>query len=284
MMKHLKTLFFILSCLMAGCEATMAQRSNDQLPAGSTPSTMNGYLVNRTDTTAITGRELWLYFGGGLSSRAVLWNDMKVYVASASPVITQNTISSLPSIGDSPGSGLTVAQWIVAEFYKSQVPTAALGGGFSQERVASGANLTATLSWTAGRQAATQPLATIVVNGITQTFSQPSAPGTVGGTQSVSYARNTSSSFSMTVTTTDSKTAGASTGFSFYDKRYAGFDAHALVSGVPAQADILAASFQDANGGNTNLSRSEAQQGSNLYYFFITTGTVSSVVDRKSVV
>jgi len=162
---------------------------------------------------------------------------------------------------------------------QTQNPTATLTGGFSQEIVASGAALSYTLNWGAGRlsatstQGATNPIATIVVAGTGQTFTQPSAGSTVTGTQGVSVTRNTNTTYSNVVTTTDSKTATATTIFSFYNKRYLGFSA----TTTPTQAEILAALYQDNSGGATSLSYTIPQQGSAKYLFYVNTSTVTSV-------
>jgi len=162
----------------------------------------------------------------------------------------------------------------------SQNPTATLSGGFAQERLATGDNLTYTLNWGAGRQGAgtnilaTATLATITVAGTAESFTQPSAPGTVSGTQTVSIARNTTTSFNNTVTTTDGKSANAGTSFTFYDKRYLGWSE----TTTPTNDEILAAVYKDNSGGTTSLTQVLAQIGTAKYLFYANTSTVSGVV------
>ena len=162
----------------------------------------------------------------------------------------------------------------------SQNPTASLSGGFAQERLATGANLTYTLNWGAGRQGAgtnilaTATLSSIVVAGNSESFTQPSAPGSVSGTQSVSIARNTTTSFTNSVTATDGKSASAGTSFTFYDKRYLGWS----TSTTPTNDEILAAVYQDNSGGSTGLTQTLAQVGTAKYLFFANTSNVSGVV------
>lgn len=201
----------------------------------------------------------------------------KYYASVASPKIPgDRPISSVPALNDNPGTNLTPAAWIIAEFYKSQPPTMSLSGGTSRERLPAGSDVIA-VGWTAGRPASGAPITTIVVNGVNQSFASPAAGASVSGTQNVTVTRNTNITISGTASTAEPKSGSGSTTFSFYDKRYAGFDANALVSGKPAQADILAASFQDNNGTTAALTQTTAQQGSNKYYFYITTATISSV-------
>jgi len=162
---------------------------------------------------------------------------------------------------------------------QTQNPTATLSGGYSYERHASG-TFSVSLSWSAGRQAAgtgvnaTNPLSSIVVAGTSQTFSQPSSGSSVSGSQSTgTMSYNTNYTFYNTVTTTDSKTAVASTSFGAYDKRYLGWSA----TTTPTSAEILAAVYQDNSGNNSSLTNTLAQLGSDKHLFFVTTSTVSSV-------
>lgn len=134
----------------------------------------------------------------------------------------------------------------------TQNPTATLTGGVTQEYTApAGNDLNYSLNWSAGRQAATSSaqatatLSTIVVGGTSQTFSQPSAGATVNGTQLVAVVRNTNTTFTNLVTTSDGKTASATTTFTFLPKRYYGWvsDTTGLRSGA-ADATIRALSSE----------------------------------------
>ena len=162
----------------------------------------------------------------------------------------------------------------------SQNPTASLSGGFAQERIATGANLSYTLNWGAGRQGAatnilaTATLASVVVAGTNETFTQPSAPGSVSGTQAVSIARNTTTVFSNIVTTSDGKSASANTTFSFYDKRYLGWSS----TTTPTNEEILSAVYQDNSGGSTSLTETLAQISTPKYLFYANTSSVTGVI------
>ncbi len=161
---------------------------------------------------------------------------------------------------------------------QTQNPTSTLSGGYSYERRASG-TFTPTLSWSAGRLAAgtgvnaTNPISTIVVGGVSQTFSQPSAGSSVSGTQVVTVTNNTNSTFTNTVTTTDSKTASVTTSFTVYDKRYIGW----AVTSTPTSAEILAAVYQDNSGGNASINTTLSVIGTARYLFIVNTVNQSSI-------
>lgn len=199
------------------------------------------------------------------------------------PPVSNITVLQQPAVNTVIPAGSSLDYILKALFAPPQNPTASLtylsSSSYLYERVAAGSNLSITANWSGGRVAGTSTLASIVVNGVSQTFSQPAVGSSASGTVSLSFARNTSVSFQNVVTTTDAppKSATATFTANCYDRRYAGFDANALVSGVPAQSDVLAATYQDNSGTSISLSQSTAQQGSNKYYFYITKGTVSSV-------
>lgn len=150
-------------------------------------------------------------------------------------------------------------------YYQTTPPTATLTGG-SQAELHSAGSYSVTLNWSASRQAATATLLTIVVDDASQSFSQPSAPGTVSGTKSVTVTYNTTNTFTNTVTTTDSKTATATTSFYFYPKGYYGRTA----SSVPDNSTILAAAGGAAYQWATSKAKSAftiTASGSNYVYY-----------------
>lgn len=158
------------------------------------------------------------------------------------------TISSTPIVGQFI-TKTSIKNWIDSAFYATQPPTATLTGGTTLEKHSAG-TVSKTLSWSASRQAVTAPLASIVVGGVTQTFSQPSQPGTVSGTQSVTLTYNTNATFTNAVTTTDNKTATASTTYTFQNSRYWGYTS----TSSPTDANIISIS-----GGGTDLVGSRAK-------------------------
>ena len=179
-------------------------------------------------------------------------------------VLTGGAITSLPTIGFNAGTNITAAQFIQNVFYQSRVPTASLSGGQTLELRSAGTT-NYTLNWNAGRQTGTQPLSTIVVAGISQTFTQPSEGASVSGTQSVTVTNNTNVTYTNTVTTIDSKTASASTSFTYLPRRYLGRTANL----IPDNTIILATA-----GGSSELSGSRvksgftvAASGSNYIYY-----------------
>lgn len=164
--------------------------------------------------------------------------------------------------GQNPNTNDLVA-WINAIFYPSQVPTASLSGGGSYELHSSG-TFNATLNWTAGRQAATEPLSTVVVNGISKGFSQPGAGSSVSGTHDVTVTWNSNATYTNVVTATDGKTASASTSFTFLPKYYCGRTTNVAAN----TTDILGSA-----GGSNGLTNSRARtvtitaSGSNRVFY-----------------
>lgn len=182
---------------------------------------------------------------------------------------------------------LTVTTTLEALLFPSQVPTSALTAtynastatGFDLELMSAGAALAVTLNWTGGRQASTATLATINVDAVSQTFAQPSAPGTVAGTKAATVTRNTNTTFTNTVTTTDSKVSTSSVAFNWYPKRYTGYTS----TSPPSSADIVSAS-----GGVGELTTSKSKStfsivvtGSTQYIFYAypsSYGALSSII------
>lgn len=200
------------------------------------------------------GAKLWIY-----NPKTKLW-------VSSSSSFTGGVISSLPVIGNNPGTNITPDEFITSQFYDSQPPTAGLTGGGTYEFTAAG-NTSRTLSWTAGRQSATATLSSIMVAGITQTFTQPPINATVSGTQNVSVPNNANTTYTNTVTTTDGKTATATTTFSYQNKIYAGF----VTSATPTDGDIINALNGNVGGvfsGSRNQSGSLSAPGASKFIVF----------------
>ncbi|MEO5889743.1 MAG: hypothetical protein ABIQ31_05785 [Ferruginibacter sp.] len=169
-------------------------------------------------------------------------------------------ITTIPVVGTNPGVNIPSAAWIAAAFYGSQPPTATITGGSNLE-LTSAATLSQTLNYTASRQSATATLASIVVAGTTKTFTQPSQPGTVSGTQAVTVTTNTTTTYSNVVTTTDGKTATAATTYSFSPKRYWMYS----TGSPPSSADIVAAA-----GGSSELTATKIKS---VQFAVVVTGT-----------
>lgn len=133
--------------------------------------------------------------------------------------------------------------------YPSQKPTASLTGtyggntasSFSLEKTGS-ASISVTLNWSAGRSAYTDDISSIVVDGVSQSFTPPAASSSVSGTQSSTVTANANTTLSSTVTTSDSKTATASVGISWRTKWYYGFISSGITN--PSDGDISGLSGQ----------------------------------------
>lgn len=140
-----------------------------------------------------------------------------------------------------------LAKWIEAVFYPSLGPSASLTATPSgvMEMGAAGST-SVSLSWTAGRAAATEEITEITVNGTNVFTASPAAGASVNGTQSATATNNQKTTFTMTVKTKDNKAASASASIDFQSKRYFGF-ASGGEDGVPfapTDAQILALSSE----------------------------------------
>ena len=151
-------------------------------------------------------------------------------------------------IGLNPG-GNNLADFLNNLFYPSQLPTASITGGIQLERSATGTT-PVTVTWTAGRQAATEPLSTIVVDGMSKGFSQPGPGSSVSATNGITLTNNTDKTVTIVVTTTDAKTASASTSYVWLPKAYWGRTANTTAT----SSDILASA-----GGSNILTNSKAR-------------------------
>ncbi len=123
-------------------------------------------------------------------------------------------------IGFNPGTNLTAAEIIQQVWYATK-PSATLTGGTTLE-LTNASTVSQTLNWSAHRQVGATTLSTIVVAGVSQSFSQPAAGGTVSGTQAVNVPANVPTTYSNVVTALDGQTATATTTFNFLGKRYYG--------------------------------------------------------------
>ncbi len=133
----------------------------------------------------------------------------------AGPFVTENI-----HIAYDPGTNLTAAEIIQKVWYATR-PSATLTGGTTLE-LTNASTVSQTLNWGAHRQVGATTLSTIIVAGVSQSFSQPAAGGTVSGTQAVSVPANVPTTYSNVVTALDGQTATATTTFNFLGKRYYG--------------------------------------------------------------
>ena len=215
----------------------------------------SAFLVGTRDTnfTPVAGVTAMVFAHDSLYYYSVSQTKWIALGTGSSSQIPGGPITSLPAVADNPGTNIPVSTFIINEFYKNQSPTATLTGGAIIDYTSAGSTAK-TLNWSAGRQFATNPLSSIVVAGVGQSFSQPSAPGTVSGTQSVNVPANTTTTYQNVVTTTDGKTATASTTFTSELRIYAGF----VSSTTPTSADIIAATGSSYVGGEFATSRNQS--------------------------
>ena len=165
---------------------------------------------------SIAGGHLWVKTG--TSSDNIL---------PAGPFTTSNI-----AVGFNPGTNITAAQILEKVFYGLKPPTATLTGGTTLEYIP-GSTSSQTLNWSAGRQSNTATISSIVVGGVSQSFSQPSQGSSVSGTQGVAVPANTNTTYTNVVTTSDGQIATASTTFPWSPRKYYGFisDTTGIASG-----------------------------------------------------
>ncbi len=132
-------------------------------------------------------------------------------------------ITGSVATGQNPNTNDLVA-WLNSVFYPSQAPVATLTGGITYEMSSPSIPSVTNLSWSYGRQLATENISTVTINqGVGSVFTtQPSAGGYVNGTIPVTVTPNNNTTFTLTVTTIDGKTATASTSVSFLPKKFWG--------------------------------------------------------------
>ena len=157
-----------------------------------------------------------------------------------------------------------LAKWIETVFYPSVGPSVSLTATPSgvKEMGAAG-NTSVALAWTAGRAAATEPITEILVNGTNVFTASPAAGASVNGTQSATATNNQRTTFSMSVKTSDNKTATASASIDFQWKRYWGFATGGDdgVAFAPTDAQILALSGSEFGTSAAVSNKSAAPSG-----------------------
>lgn len=276
-MKKLVVIIFLL--------VTITASSQTQRPSG-LPTVSNGgfyrlggvldtmQMFIKTDTfsakypTLINHTNGKLYFSKG---NGAFWNEIGD-TASLSSIYVRRSDSN----------NVYLTPFLASQTYvaiQTQPPTASLSGGSNIELHSAGI-FNSTLNWSAGRAAsnstqnATNPLASIVVNGINQTFTQPSAGSSVSGTQAISLFYNTNRTVFNVVTTTDGKTATATTQYNFFPKYYIGYS----TTSTPSDADLIAGINTIFPATTRVTSGTLASPASSSYIFFAVPATFGTPV------
>lgn len=130
-------------------------------------------------------------------------------------------ITSLPQIGINPNT-IDIVEWIDKVFYQSQPPLITVTGAKTYE-LQSAKTITENVQYTITRQFATEPIESIKIDGVAQTFTQPAKGNSVSGEFTVSFPANTNKTFQIVATTVDGKTAITNVNFNFLPKRYWGW-------------------------------------------------------------
>ena len=217
--------------------------------------TSNGYKIKRfTDTTEANLQpflkytpNLMIKAGETVYQRnndATGWLEMGGGGSGGGDIITDSTITTIPTVGTFVHPNLSSKDWINAVFHGSQSPLSTISGGGIFEYT-TGTTVSKNLNWTASRQPKTTNLTSIVIGGISLAFVNPSAPGTVSGTQTVSVPVNTNTTYSNVVTASNGMNATSSTTFTYQRKIFAGF----VSTATPSDADIIAATNSSYVGG-----------------------------------
>ncbi len=224
---------------------TTAERTAIATPA-------NGLLVYDTDVSCI------FVFNGTAIPAA--WASMCSGSTGNGTFNGSRPITANVFTGQNPGTD-DIGLWLESLFYPSQSPTASLtvtNGGTTASAInmemSSPGSLSVTLNWTAARQASTQPIKAIDVNGTSVFTTSPAAGASVSGTTSATVTKNTSKSFTNLVTTTDNKTASATASVNFSWQRYWGFLSSGLADGTPfnpTDAQIISLSQEFASSAGT---------------------------------
>ncbi|GAC1588340.1 MAG: hypothetical protein NVS3B19_07860 [Ginsengibacter sp.] len=99
------------------------------------------------------------------------------------------------------------------------------------------------LDWTATKQATTDIITSVDIDGASQTFTDPAQGASATGSSTITATNNTNKSFVLTVKTKDAKSSSSTASIAFQWKRYWGFMDTKTANGVaftPSNADILA--------------------------------------------
>lgn len=204
------------------------------IPVGSTP----GFPASVPDSVKCGAL---FYKTAPADSGLYVYNCGKLVWEKAGASLAGGTITSSPSVGDT----WTDLQSFANLWQKSNPPTGSINGGTTYE-LTSSSTQTANINYSYGKQAGTQNITAVTING--------TSIGTVNanggsGTISETFSTNTTSSYTLVITTADGKTATYTTTFNYSPIRYYGYSA----GPVPTNAEILAAA-----GGGSSLTSSKS--------------------------
>lgn len=163
----------------------------------------------------------------------------------------------------------------------TQSPTSTLTGGSTLEFMAAGADISYTSNWSAGRLAATTNsqatanISSIVVDGVSQSFSNPAPGASVSGTKSVAVPRNISKTVSIVVTSSDGKTSTSSTSWPAVARRYYGWvnDTTGLRTGSDAVIHALTSELSSSKSKTFNTGSPTGTQ----FFVYAYIGTAGSL-------
>ena len=240
------------------------------------------YITEYADTTSANAgpnvkkkNGILIKVGGSIYMRDISTTSWVSQSSIGSGIISGGPITTIPVVGTNPGVNLTSSDFIKNAFYGAQPPLSALTGGGIFE-FTTGSTVSRNLNWSASRQTATSNLSSIIVGGITQTFSNPAAPGTVVGSQAILVPVNVNTTYSNIVTASNSMSATSITTFTYKRKIFAGF----VSSATPSDADIIAATGSVYAGGTLSDTKIQtgalSTPGSSSYIIFASPASLGS--------
>lgn len=253
-MKHILILFIFLIPILGYSQ--IGTIGNKKIPTKILGKTIiDSALILPRDTISLSSIERGIaYLNKIYIFNGIKWKPLDS--AGSANIVLKNggPITSLPDINFNPNS-TDIVNWIDTVFYRSRPPTATLSGGIVLE-YRSPQTMTQTLNFTGGRNIGTLPIQSIIINGVSKTFAQPSEGSYYSGVHNVSFPANTDIIYTNIVTTTDGKTASATTTFYNRAKRYFGW--------VSDTTGIGTVSYNDAiiRGLGNELSTSKSKGGS----------------------
>jgi hypothetical protein len=185
------------------------------------------------DTIFFKGDNGFFKFGKALMVDSIRLKDGKWYksfdMLSAFNGNRTVTRAGVPAVNV---GGSTLAEWLNNYFFPSTSPTATISvsGGILREYMSAGAALSVDLPWSVTRPVACAAISTITVDGISQTVNAIAEGQSQSGTLTTrALPRNTSTTYTVSVVTSDGKTGSASSTVAWQWKRYWG----AFASAVP---------------------------------------------------
>jgi len=286
-MRKLFTLsILILSFLSGNAQVPQPEGVPTRLgnPWYSTPffSFDKGLVIQPTDTVSVakyigTIRQAYGTYWRWTGSQWVKFGESESIVP-PTETITGKPFTTLPTLGFNPGPGeLSWQEFLQKTFYGLQPPIATLTPNTTLELTGNSSTSTV-ISWTAGRGLNTPPLTSVVVAGVTKTFTQPNYSSSVGGDQVVNVPANTTTVYQNIVTDSSGAKDTASVTINWLGKKYYGAVSDTTGIGSGTQDGVIRAlsnAFASSRGLSTSINPSGTQFF--VYAYPATLGNLSAL-------